>query len=96
MSHYHWDHIQGLPFFDPAYRSENRFRIYGKARHDNTIEEILADQMEAPYFPIDMDSLEGLVTFEPVEANMTIAVTPEVSVRTVGLNHPNGGYRLSA
>jgi ribonuclease BN (tRNA processing enzyme) len=52
--------------------------------------------MEAPYFPIDMDSLEGLVTFEPIEENQTIAVTPEVSVRTIGLNHPNGGigYRL--
>jgi hypothetical protein len=48
------------------------------------------------FFPVDMDSLEGLVTFEPVEENRTIAVTPEVSVRTVGLHHPNGGigYRL--
>jgi len=96
LSHYHWDHIQGLPFFDPAYRSENRFRIYGKTRHGSTIGEILAEQMEAPYFPIDMDSLEGLLTFKPVEENQTITVTPEVSVRTVGLNHPNGGigYRL--
>lgn len=47
--------------------------------------------MEVPYFPVDLDSLEGLVTFQPVEENMIIAVTPEVSVRAVGLNHPNGG-----
>ena len=96
ISHYHWDHIQGLPFFEPAYREQNRFHIFGKTKHGNHIEDILAEQMESPFFPVDMDSLEGLVTFQPVEENRTIAVTPEVSVRTVGLNHPNGGigYRL--
>ena len=96
LSHYHWDHIQGLPFFEPAYRRQNRFRIYGKPKHGIRIEDILAEQMESPFFPVDMDSLEGLVTFEPVQEGMSFTITPKVTIRTIGLNHPNGaiGYRL--
>jgi phosphoribosyl 1,2-cyclic phosphodiesterase len=96
LSHYHWDHIQGLPFFEPAYREQNRFHIYGKTKHGNRIEDILAEQMESPFFPVDMDSLEGLVTFEPVEEGKSLSITPNVKVLTIGLNHPNGaiGYRL--
>jgi len=96
LSHYHWDHIQGLPFFEPAYREQNRFHIYGKTKHGNHIEDILAEQMESPFFPVDMDSLEGLVTFKPVEEGKSLSLTPNVKIFTIRLNHPNGaiGYRL--
>jgi phosphoribosyl 1,2-cyclic phosphodiesterase len=96
VTHYHWDHIQGLPFFTPAYRNQNRFHIYGKTKKGSTIEDILAEQMESPYFPVDMDSLEGLVTFIPVEENTSFELIPGAYIRTIGLNHPDGaiGYRL--
>lgn len=96
LTHYHWDHIQGLPFFGPAFRSENRFHIYGEKKKGAGIEEILTEQMEPPYFPIDMENLEGFVTFTETQPGIKIDVFQDVSIRTARLPHPNGaiGYRL--
>lgn len=96
LSHYHWDHIQGLPFFAPAFRKENRFHLYGQASSRLTLHDILADQMQAPYFPIGMETLEGLVTFNSLQAGEKVSVSDDILVRTTALNHPNGalGYRL--
>jgi phosphoribosyl 1,2-cyclic phosphodiesterase len=96
LTHYHWDHIQGFPFFTPAFRSENRFNIYGESKKRHTIQEILCEQMEAPYFPIDMECLEGLVTFIEVRPDLEIAMISDACIKTVRLSHPNGavGYRL--
>jgi phosphoribosyl 1,2-cyclic phosphodiesterase len=96
LTHYHWDHIQGLPFFMPAFREENRFHVYGHANNRFRLHDILADQMQPPYFPISMDNLDGLVTFNPVQADENIAFGNRVTVRTGKLNHPNGaiGYRF--
>jgi phosphoribosyl 1,2-cyclic phosphodiesterase len=96
LTHYHWDHIQGLPFFTPAFRAENRFHIFGEQKKGASIHEILSEQMQAPYFPVSLDSLEGLVTFIAVRPAMSLQILPQVYIRTVRLNHPNGalGYRL--
>jgi phosphoribosyl 1,2-cyclic phosphodiesterase len=96
LTHYHWDHIQGLPFFSPAFRGENRFHIYGETKKGTTIHEILSEQMQPPYSPLSLDSLEGLVTFVEIGPNMSFEVLPEIFIRTIRLDHPNGaiGYRL--
>lgn len=96
LSHYHWDHIQGLPFFAPAFRKENRFHLYGQVSNRLTLHDILADQMQAPYFPIGMDCLEGLVTFNSLHPGDFVRVSEEITIKTIGLNHPNGalGYKL--
>lgn len=96
LTHYHWDHIQGLPHFVPAFREENRFHVYGGANNRLRLHEILADQMQPPYFPISIDNLDGLVTFNPLQAGDTVAFGDQVTVRTGKLNHPNGaiGYRF--
>jgi phosphoribosyl 1,2-cyclic phosphodiesterase len=96
LTHYHWDHIQGLPFFGPAFRSENRFLIYGERKRGSSIEEILSEQMQAPYFPVSLEALEGLVTFTGLSNRLEIEPFPGTTLRTIHLNHPNGalGYRL--
>jgi phosphoribosyl 1,2-cyclic phosphodiesterase len=98
LTHYHWDHIQGLPFFAPALRSENRFNIYGETKKGLSIQELLCEQMEAPYSPMDMESLEGLVTFVEVRPDLELDILPGTILRTVRLTHPNGaiGYRFDS
>lgn len=98
LTHYHWDHIQGLPFFEPAFRRENRFNIYGEPKKRLSIHQILCEQMESPYFPIDMECLEAILTFVEVRPGSEIDILPDISIRTVRLSHPNGaiGYRLDS
>ena len=95
VSHTHWDHIQGLPFFGPAYRSQNRVRIYGCQETNCGLEKILTDQMESPHFPIPMHKMVADISVTEFTAReFEIGA---VSVRTQRLNHPGGatGYRLS-
>ena len=96
FSHYHWDHIQGLPFFVPARRVKNRFRLYGESKDGIDLEAILRQQMQEPYFPITMDDAKALVNFEALRPNQVIEPFPGFTLRTVRLNHPNDalGYRL--
>ncbi len=98
LTHYHWDHIQGLPFFAPAFRKENRFRIYGESRDGLMMEKILREQMQHPYFPVKMDNLQGLLTFNDLKTGSDLEILPGVFVRTLKLAHPNGamGYRLDS
>ena len=98
LTHYHWDHIQGLPFFEPAFRSENRFHMYGEQKRGFSIQKILSEQMQPPYFPVSFNALEGVITFIELRADLDIEVFPGAIVRTVGLAHPNGalGYRFDS
>lgn len=57
LSHTHWDHIQGLPFFQPAYIKGNNLAIYGSPNKERFLEAILRDQMDYDYFPIGMAAL---------------------------------------
>src|SRR5260370_20317642 len=52
LTHTHWDHIQGLPFFTPAYTPENRFVIYGEARPRYPLVGMVEDQKQHPLFPL--------------------------------------------
>lgn len=96
FSHYHWDHIQGLPFFAPARRVDNRFRLYGESKAGIDLEEILRQQMIEPYFPVTLDEAKALVTFQSVEAGEELEPFPDFTLKTLRLNHPNDalGYRL--
>lgn len=97
ISHYHWDHIQGFPFFRPGYLSANRFTVYGPGEGEAGLEAALRRQMQPPHFP---------VTFEAMRAHFDLrAIAPGDSVRvgTVGvsaaaLNHPQGclGFRITS
>jgi phosphoribosyl 1,2-cyclic phosphodiesterase len=95
LSHVHWDHIQGLPFFVPAYLPSSRLRIYGGAAGGATLAGVLAGQMTAPVFPVRLDELGAKLGIHEVRSGDTFDVG-EAVVRVARLNHPGGvfAYRI--
>ena len=94
ISHTHWDHIQGLPFFTPLFVSGNRWDIYGPRGLGASLEGTLAGQMQYDYFPVTLDALRADVCYHDlVEGSLEIG---EIQVRTRYLNHPalTLGFRL--
>ena len=58
VTHYHWDHIQGIPFFHPFFQQQNRFHFYSfesKYLGPNSLRKVLEAQLASPYFPVDLD-----------------------------------------
>jgi len=98
LSHYHWDHIQGLPFFQPAFRAENRFHLFGEHKKGVDLHDILNEQMQTPYFPVPMDAQEGLMTFNAIEAGQRYELPHGIVIDTLRLRHPNDavGFRISS
>jgi phosphoribosyl 1,2-cyclic phosphodiesterase len=96
VSHTHWDHIQGLPFFAPLFEHGCRWHIWGPSGLGGSLSEILAGQMEYTYFPVSIDQLAASVDHHDlVEGAFEIG---DVGVETRFLNHPalTLGYRLDA
>ena len=95
LSHLHWDHIQGLPFFVPAYVPSTRLEIVGSAGGVSSLGAVLAGQMTAPVFPVRLDELGADLRLREVRSGDTFAVG-EARVRALRLNHPGGvlAYRI--
>jgi phosphoribosyl 1,2-cyclic phosphodiesterase len=95
LSHYHWDHIQGFPFFAPAYEPKNSFAIYGEPRGSRTVKNILAGQMATPYFPISMKQMKARLEFFDIRPRSMVKRGPAI-IRTEALNHPGRclSYRI--
>jgi phosphoribosyl 1,2-cyclic phosphodiesterase len=94
ITHPHWDHIQGFPFFKPALISGNEITIIGTERKEVNLQRIIADQMNRIYFPVQLNELKAKIHFRPiVEEEFDIY---DVHVRTAYVNHPGFtvGYRL--
>lgn len=94
LTHTHWDHIQGLPFFLPVYKPQNRLRILGYEGARHGLEVVLAGQMAAPFFPIGLREVPANVRIRELK-QMSFRIGP-VRVRTSVANHPGKcfGYRL--
>ena len=94
LTHTHWDHIQGLPFFLPVYKPQNHLRILGFEGARHGLEVVLAGQMESPFFPIGLREVPANVRIEELK-EMTFNVGP-VRVEAAFANHPGicVGYRL--
>lgn len=91
LSHFHWDHIQGLPFFEPAYNPEARLDIYSPF---DRIRERLEEQMREPYYPVGMDALTKDIHFHTVEAERPFAVG-DVTVSAMRMSHPGGSFAFA-
>jgi phosphoribosyl 1,2-cyclic phosphodiesterase len=97
LTHTHWDHINGFPFFRPAYDSHRRVRVMaGHLKHQGGVHHALRLQMHDPMFPVPLDAMKAVVDFDDFEAGDHFRLYPDVSIRTAPLNHPNGatGYRI--
>lgn len=91
FSHPHWDHIQGFPFFTPAYRPENTFHIYGTPRGDRRLFQLLSGQMRSDYFPVDFSELSAKIVAEDLEETAIGGVL----VKALPQCHPGGSFAFS-
>jgi phosphoribosyl 1,2-cyclic phosphodiesterase/ActR/RegA family two-component response regulator len=94
ITHTHWDHIQGLPFFSPAYDRKNLIRILGYEGARAGLGTILAGQMETPFFPVSLHELQSHLAIEELK-DMEFQIG-KVKVQARFANHPGicAGYRL--
>ncbi len=91
LSHVHWDHIIGFPFFDPAYREAFEIDIYaGSLRSQSqSIKEVMSQLMGAPTFPIDLDTLAARLRFHDFNAGESFTIGDSIRIKTAPLHHPN-------
>ena len=94
LSHLHWDHVQGLPFFVPLHCPETVVDVYGPRQQDGPLGEVFAGMMRPPYFPIRPDQLEGAVLFH--DAGDDDFAVQDAKVRSRWIRHvgPTLGYRV--
>lgn len=98
VTHYHWDHIQGLPFFAPLYVENNEFHFYSfrsKYLGRDSLRQVFETQMAQPYFPVDFSAMSAKRKFREVEGGESFLVG-ENRVTARHLNHPQGclGFRI--
>jgi len=90
ISHSHWDHIQGFPFFVPVYVPGNTLHVYDPMGRDRRVYDLLSGQMRGDYFPVDFSSLNANILPDRLEeAGRQIG---SVFVSTMMLNHPGGSF----
>ncbi len=94
VSHHHWDHIQGLPFFAPLYLPDTHLSVMGPASELGLVE-VLARQMSAPGFPVRFDELPSRVGTRALKSGDRIDLG-DVRITAAKLNHPGGvlAYRV--
>jgi len=96
LTHTHWDHIQGFPFFAPLFGRENHLKVYGPEGANRSLRGVLSGQMEHHYFPVELDKLAAQIHYRDL-AEGTYEIDG-LRVRTQPLNHtaPTLGYRFES
>lgn len=94
VSHPHWDHIQGLPFFQPLYVQGNEMVVHGTSHGKLSLREVISGQMNSLYFPITIKEYASRVYFRELEEGDY--EIEKLALSTINLNHPGRtlGYRL--
>ena len=96
LTHTHWDHIQGFPFFAPLFVPGNHFSVYGPEGTNLSLHDVLSGQMEHHYFPVELGQLAARIMYRDLsEGTHQIS---GVQIRAQNMNHPSPtlGYRIEA
>jgi len=98
VTHYHWDHIQGVPFFAPLYVPDKEFNFYSfrsKYLGRDSLKQVFETQMATPYFPVDLSAMAATRKFREVDSGESFNIR-ENKITARWLNHPQGclGYRI--
>jgi phosphoribosyl 1,2-cyclic phosphodiesterase len=96
FSHVHWDHIQGFPFFAPAFVPGNTIHMYGGAQVAGRVESAMVGQMESPSFPVHLEQLPATLRFHDLHAGAVVELDGDTRVSCAAGNHPGGvlAYRV--
>ncbi|OPY57743.1 MAG: ribonuclease Z [Pelotomaculum sp. PtaU1.Bin035] len=96
ITHTHWDHIQGFPFFTPAFIKNNHFVLYGQSKMNLTFANLMRGQMLYPHFPVSLEQMGATIEFYEVYSGEEIDLDDGIVVKTAHNNHPGGSisYRL--
>lgn len=97
LTHTHYDHVEGLPFFEPFYASHNHFTLYaGHLAPPQTIQGVISHLMQEPLFPVPPEIFDAQLHYYDFKAGDEFALEGDVDIKTTRLNHPNGAcaYRI--
>ena len=90
LSHAHWDHILGFPFFKPLYRKDSTLTFHGCMYAQQSVKVLLQKTMRAPFFPVDLSEVSAQMVFkEDCEEDLEVA---GLRVASLPISHPNNGY----
>jgi phosphoribosyl 1,2-cyclic phosphodiesterase len=93
FTHYHWDHLQGLPVFAPLFVPDSAFEFYGPGPDSATVAKMIGAVIRPPWFPVTFDESAAQKVCLPVPSQLTVG---PVSITSIRLHHPDPvmGYRL--
>ena len=91
MSHFHWDHIQGLPFFDSVYNPNITFEVYSPYQN---MKEYFATQMSSPFYPVDFSAIEKHFNFHVIEVGKPLKIG-SATINCIKMSHPGDSYSYS-
>ena len=97
MSHTHWDHISGFPFFAPAFKEGYSFDVMaGHLGNGLSIKDVFSGQMTHPFFPVPLEVMNAEMNYHDFKAGDSIDLSSRIHIKTAPLNHPDGatGYRI--
>jgi len=95
VSHFHWDHIQGIPFFRPLYdRADSQFLFHCSSR-TRSLKQVMDEQMASPYFPVNLSQMQAQQKFYDIDSGR-LDLEGGVQIQSSWLNHPQGcmGFRM--
>lgn len=96
LTHTHWDHIQGFPFFTPLFAEPNHFTVCGPEGAQMSLRDVLAGQMEYQYFPVKLNELAARISYSDITEGEYLFDGVRVSAQLMNHPSPTLGYRIEA